>query len=311
VGSILAFGCGGSTWVGEAPDGTSKFVAVGTEGTVQTSPDGTKWTPQASGVSVNLSGIAAGRSIFVAVGANGTILTSPDGRSWTKQESPTTVDLSHVIFNGAFFVAVGGSWSSGAATVKSMDGTSWTKIESPSNHMFHGVAYGGGTLVASAHHLSDLQTPALFTSAVSSGSAGASGWSQRQGPDFHDSLTVGDDIMVVGYSSFSMSRDGVTWTQAQPSVGGHALASSGATFVIVGDLGTIYSSPNAAEWTRRAGMLDDKSLYGVTYGGSTFVAVGETGVIRTSADGMGWTTQAGSATKDLFDVAYGPGTLQR
>jgi len=200
MGSIVAFGCGGSTSLDVAPDSASKFVAVGAEGTIQSSPDGKGWTTQDSGVSVNLASIATARSMFVAVGASGTILTSPDGRSWTKRDSQTTVDLSHVIFAGEFFVAVGGSWSSGSATVKSIDGTSWTKVESPSNQMFHGVAYGGGNLVAAAYHLSDLQTPALFTTSVSSGSASTTGWSRHEGPDFYDSLTVGNEIMVVGGS---------------------------------------------------------------------------------------------------------------
>ena len=98
----------------------------------------------------------------------------------------------------------------------------------------------------------------------------------------------------------------MTWTQQQQHVGGSSIASSGSTFVIVGDVGSIYSSPNVTDWIKRATTVGSKSLKGVTHGHSMFVAVGESGMIVTSPDGAGWTTQVDSTTKDLADVAYGP-----
>jgi hypothetical protein len=46
-------------------------------GTLLTSPDGTAWTPQASGTVNLLNGVVWSGTQFVMLGANGTILTSP------------------------------------------------------------------------------------------------------------------------------------------------------------------------------------------------------------------------------------------
>lgn len=50
---------------------------VGPGGTILTSPDGIRWTPQSSGSSTNILSVAGSGSQFVAVGPGGTILSSP------------------------------------------------------------------------------------------------------------------------------------------------------------------------------------------------------------------------------------------
>jgi hypothetical protein len=52
-------------------------VAVGSGGTILTSPDGVKWTRRTSGTNNLLYGVTYGNGLFVAVGDRGTILTSP------------------------------------------------------------------------------------------------------------------------------------------------------------------------------------------------------------------------------------------
>lgn len=218
--------------------------------------------------------------------------------------------MLHVIFNGEGFIAVGGAFTgAGAVTLKSIDGTTWTQVESPSSYLFHAVAHGSSTLVAAATHLSDRPAPALFTSAISSGSSSASGWTQRQGPNFSDGLNTGELIMVVGARSVSTTRAGVTWDQRelpsnQPVKG---VASSGYSFVIVGEGGTIYSSADTTQWSARATTLGSRlSMTGVTHGDSGFIAVGVGGAIVTSPDGVAWTAQASGTTQHLSDVAWGP-----
>jgi hypothetical protein len=173
AGSIGALGCGGAVSPDVPSANVSKFVVVGARGTILSSPDGTKWSEETSGVSANLTSAAAGRSTFVAVGAGGTILTSPNGTAWTKQRSPTTAHLAHVIFTGEKFIAVGGQWSDQAVTLKSTDGTNWMTVESPSQYSFRAVAYGSGTLVAAAVTPSR-QTPMALDNAVLTSSLSAS-----------------------------------------------------------------------------------------------------------------------------------------
>ena len=59
------------------------FIAVGEQGTILTSSDGTTWTEQYSGTTQWLRGGAYGNSTLVVVGFLGTILTSLDGTDWT------------------------------------------------------------------------------------------------------------------------------------------------------------------------------------------------------------------------------------
>jgi hypothetical protein len=64
------------------------------------------WTLRSSG-GTSLSGVTYGNGLFVAVGSYGTILTSPDGVSWTARASGTSNFLNGVTYANGLFVAVG------------------------------------------------------------------------------------------------------------------------------------------------------------------------------------------------------------
>ena len=132
----MAFLCAQTSWTAvsspTAQDlwgicyGGGQFVAVGTGGTILTSPDGTTWTQRSSGVDLWLVGVGYGNSLYVAVGDRGTILTSPDGIAWTPRTSGTTQRLNGVAnvhyAGGQGFLAVG----EGGAVCRSSDGLAWT-----------------------------------------------------------------------------------------------------------------------------------------------------------------------------------------
>jgi hypothetical protein len=67
----------GGTWFFSLTYGNGTFVAVGSNGTILTSPDRVSWTWRASGTDSSLFGVTYGNGLFVAVGDYGTILTSP------------------------------------------------------------------------------------------------------------------------------------------------------------------------------------------------------------------------------------------
>ena len=119
-------------------DGSSRYVAVGTAGTIVSGGPST-WTPQQSGTSVWLLAVTYG-SMFVAVGDQGTILTSPDAVHWMPQNSGTTQRLNGVAYGtlgGApFYLAVGE-----AGTVcTSSDGLHWTARSAGVSGWLRGVA---------------------------------------------------------------------------------------------------------------------------------------------------------------------------
>ena len=72
------------------------FVAVGTTGTILTSPVGRTWTSRTPETLNHLQGNTYANSTFVTVGDNGTILTSSDGTTWTSRTSGTSNDLRGV-----------------------------------------------------------------------------------------------------------------------------------------------------------------------------------------------------------------------
>ena len=69
------------------------FVAVGDNGTILTSSDGTTWTSRTSGSSDNFSNVHYTNELLVIRGDSGTILTSSDGTSWTSRTTVTSNDL--------------------------------------------------------------------------------------------------------------------------------------------------------------------------------------------------------------------------
>ncbi|HKS37568.1 MAG TPA: hypothetical protein VJW76_10290 [Verrucomicrobiae bacterium] len=84
-----------------------RFLAVGSGGTILSSPDAATWTALNSSVTSELRGVAWGQGTFVAVGDGGTILTSTNGSDWVRQDSGVTVSLNDVCYANNQFVAVG------------------------------------------------------------------------------------------------------------------------------------------------------------------------------------------------------------
>jgi hypothetical protein len=99
-------------------------VAVGDNGTIQSSGDGITWTTAASVPTTNhLYGVAyAASGLWLAVGANGVLLTSVDGMNWTARASGTSNTLRSVaasLFSTGYqYVAVG----LGGVLSRSLDG---------------------------------------------------------------------------------------------------------------------------------------------------------------------------------------------
>lgn len=88
--------------------GNGMYVAVGGRGTILTSPTGTNWTQQTSGITNDLYGVCYGNGTYVAVGANGVVLTSGDGVTWTYSDLNYNITgLYDICFAEGQFIAVG------------------------------------------------------------------------------------------------------------------------------------------------------------------------------------------------------------
>ena len=120
-------------------------------------------------------------------------------------------------------------------------------------------------------------------------------------------------------TSWTLAREGKATT--------YGAASDSSTYVLVGDYGNIWTSPDGVAWTKRANPDPDlRTLRAVTWGGEPgneqFVAVGTTNyqttpappipgpVVLTSPDGVTWTQRNSTCASSSFvGVAYGNGVF--
>jgi len=275
---LVALGSGGT--IISSPDGTvwtartsgtgnvlqdvvwsgAQFVVVGDSGTILTSPDGVTWTSRTSGTANNLQSIVWNNSQFVSVGNTGTILTSPDGITWTTRTSGTTNNLLALSWNGSQFVSVG----SAGTILTSADGISWATQVSGSNANLQSIAWNGSLFAVVGSGGAILTSPAGITwTAASSGST----------EDLQDIL----------------------WGDAQ--------------FVVVGNTGTILTSVDGSSW-----LLQDSKittvLSGIAKQGTQYAAVGDAGVVLTSSNAATWTAQTSGSGSNLAAVAWSGGSFR-
>ncbi|HEY1991557.1 MAG TPA: IPT/TIG domain-containing protein, partial [Gammaproteobacteria bacterium] len=213
---------------------TSQFVAVGGNGTIEMSSDGTTWKTESSGTTNNLYAAAwsSSQGAFVVVGRSGTVLRSTDGINWTPEAvSGNLTDFFAVNWNGSQFVIIGDS----LADFTSPDGITWTEHTSiPTSVVYGALAWSGSDYVAVGGTLGG--SPAVIKSPD-----GAT-WTQVT-----TTAPNGKQLLAAAFGNSS--------------------------FVAVGDAETVITSPTAATWTRQTeSAVGD--LQGLVWSGTQFVAVG-------------------------------------
>ena len=305
--ALLGAGCSG---VLPAPlsKPQGRYVAVASDGHVFHSGDGRDWASTGRVTTANLHSVAFGDGVFVAVGAGGTVVTSENGEDWSTVDAATTTDLEHVIFEDGVFVAVGGSWETGAVSIKSDNGRTWHHLDAPDSHMFHAVGRHAGHMVAAAAYRSDLQTPALFSSAVDRGSLGGAGWMPSTGPDFQDAVVAFGALFVVGGEDVARLAVGGTFqTQPLPDAQGlRTLTFGPGGAVALGEGHTAFHSVDGETWTaHRVPGVTGAWMSGATHGEAGYVAVGSVGSVLFSVDGREWTLGQAPTRLNLRDVAFG------
>ena len=80
-----------------------------------------------------------------------------------------------------------------------------------------------------------------------------------------------------------------------------------AQWVAVGEQGTILTSPDGINWTKRPSGFPTRWLVSVGYGAGVWIAVGEGGLVLTSPDALVWTPRTSGTTARLNGIAYGGG----
>jgi hypothetical protein len=276
------------------------IVAVG-NGTIRTSPDGVRWTQQATGLGL-LNAVAFNGSMWVAVGNSGRVYTSPDGGNWTARVSPTTEPLFDVTWGNPS----GLPWGSGiwvatgfdGTIIYSPDGVNWTDAGFTQIVNLDTVAWNGTIFAApSAQGTGPATSPDGIT------------WTPNGGwPKLTGLVWMGTQWVFVGNDSVVLSPDAVqiSNTVSTPSGGLIRVGWNGAQLVAVGDNGVIATSTDAVNWQgATSGTTQD--LRRIVWDGGQWIASGYGGTVLTSPDGFTWTPQDTGTTVNLLGLAVGTG----
>jgi PKD repeat protein len=255
--------------------GKGSFVAVSTNGTVQTSPDGQSWTQRASSLG-NLSDVVWTGSQFLAVGCNSNLATSPDGMTWTTRSAfPSNLCLLAVAWNGTQYVAVG------YTNIVNTTGQVWTSYDG-----LHWVFR-----VQSERLIDVLWSGSQFVAVGRSGrvltSQDGTDWTFRSVGTTHLSGIAwnGSRFVAIAESTNIVytSPDGVSWTARTGTArAANAVTWAGTRFVAVGNNSQILTSPDGITWTLENGT-GSSTLYDVAWNGDVAVAAGSAGQVWRSA----------------------------
>ena len=303
--------------------GAGRFVAVGTEGVILASDDGTVWSAQSTsnGSRVRFVSVTYGAGLFVAVCLTDnapapvrgrSIYTSSDGKAWTPRVAMAQ-EFMKVAYNGARFAAISG----GGDTYISSDGITWI--------------LGGSSVIAFA------DTVLKFTAAnglfvgvgmygyIISSPDGVT-WTKREisaSANFQLQGVVGTPFgfIAVGFEATGYDReaptvgtnsvvltsaDGVAWSRrmvglATPLVG---VVFGDGQAVVVGINGAVLTTDDLSTFRVRAAPV---VIYSAASGPTGFAATGTDGFILSSADGLNWNAQTDGTGSVLRGLTYGAG----
>jgi len=256
----------GVTW------GTA-FVAVGANGAMYSSADGTTWTALNSTVAANLNA-AVYRGVYLAAGDGGTMLYSTDAVTWTPRTAGTANNLNAIATNSGLFVAVGAK----GTIVYSADGITWAAAanSATTNDLYAVTSYANGLWIAVGAN------GTLITS------ADGSTWTARasntaldlKGVAYGVSTATNAVLLVAVGANGTLitSPDALTWT-AQTAIGTNTLSAVtyGTQFIAVGANGSIFTSTDGGTWAGQPSTTNS-NLNAIVHAPYSYSVVGAAGV---------------------------------
>lgn len=257
-----------------------KFVAVGANGTILTSTNGSTWVADNSGTTGSLRAITYGNGIFVAVGAGGNVLSSTDGVNWTAHGGFQGFDIYTVSFGNGIFIAAG----YGGIIQTSTDGANWTYQESIGANLYAST-FGNGTFVLAGYlNPANGVTQGISVPTNDGVNLNVGFVSNITNPVIFKGLAYGNGVFVgVGDGGqVGSSPDGTHWTiQASNTTQNLTAVAYFGQFVAVGQGGVILTSPDGVTWTSVSSGTTN-NFNGISSGIGTLVAVGDNGTIYQS-----------------------------
>jgi hypothetical protein len=313
-----------------------------------------------------MKGITFGAGMFVAVGDQGVIIYTTDGTRWDyanpgwvssivpkkdalraskgiDADGPyninSTVTFNSVAYGGGLFVAVGADYEMNTGVIRySSNGTTWSEGKGAldlTNIELLNVSYVNGEFLIGGGNTSTYD-PVIITGTPSSWltptiGGGMEGWR------VYGAAENAEGSVIVGAEAAFLTWTEGSWSTLDPWLSNYVysynhlygVAFGMGKFVAVGDgddgeavilsSGTPVTDDSWASqdlpfqyyWVTDPGegypqmTSYSNPLYGIAYGPSGFVAVGEYGAILTSSNGATWDTQRWDVNVSFNAVAWG------
>lgn len=281
--------------------GGGKFVAVGRNGAIISSPDGTNWNTHSVRTTSEINDVTYGNGRFVVVGEASLLLTSTNGENWNAIQMDLGIEFSAATYGNGRFVVVGRpNFVASPKVFISTNGLDWIDASflTPSANWLRAVAYGANALVAT-----DLGGQALRSTDFANWTVTANNLYNVEALKF-----LPGGFFSVGNNGFlAKSPNGISWTTnylSAPRL--YDIAHGQSQYVTVGARGFVSRSADGNTWSDLAPPTLNR-LEGIIYGNDLFVAVGERGTILTSNDGQAWANQIRVTGEDLDGMTVGGG----
>jgi len=281
--------------------GGGRFVAVGRNGALISSADGTNWNRHSIRTNAELQGVTYGGGRFVVVGEGSLILTSTNGENWVTAPVSPLIEFFDVTYgNGRFVIAGRPNFTASPKILVSSNGLDWVDATflTPSASWLRAIAYGAGAFVTI-----DAGSQALRSTDLATWTTTASSLNASESVKFLEG-----GFFVTGQGGrIAQSSDGISWTvQIVNTLRLYDVAHGSGAYVAVGARGLIMRSADATAWTPVPSSTVNR-LEGIVYGNNLFVAVGESGTILTSSNGQSWANQLRVTGEDLDGMTVGGG----
>lgn len=215
------------------------------------------------------------------------VCVSEDLENWTEyQLNSSYLKPANITYgNGIFIITGGSSTSTDTWFYRSTDGINWTPIKINTGSSF-------GINSNSVKFINNRFVALLGIY-----------WYRTEN---------GNQIRTKTENWFYESTNGINWTKHQLVVESSEnldqmdIDYAKGTYVRVGSTGSIYTSTNLDNWTRRTSGTNLK-LVGISYGKGQFVVTGDKGTILTSSNGVNWTKQDSTTDSYLIRSRYANG----
>ncbi len=302
------------------------FVAIGANGTINTSEDGQLWVKRASGTVRELKQIIWTGKKFIAVGSKGTIITSTDGIEWKAVASNTELDIYSLDYNGKVFVAVGER----NLIMTSPDGNKWTlvqsakplvdkntySVENTSVVGMLGVDFKNIEWCKDKFVIATIHTPSKFEHAKDALITSTDGqkWSLHQLESemyIRKIMNIDDKIIACTSEGVAISSDGLQWSSVKlPSTFNASINDiimSNDKYLAIGAQGDVFESSDLKDWSlllnTQRNLGTGTILNAIAYGNGIYAAVGDNELIALTNDGQYWRT-AKKGFGNINDIAY-------